>query len=38
VLGGHSVALRGISLISGLKGKGATEKLDARWRANFPVK
>lgn len=38
LLGGHSVTLRGISLIAAAKGKSAAAKLDERWKANFPAK
>lgn len=35
-LGGHSVALRGISLVSHAKESSAQAKLDARWKAMLP--
>lgn len=38
LLGGHSVALRGISFVSRVKGDAAQAKLDARWKALLPAK
>lgn len=35
-LGGHSVTLRGISLVSRVKGTAAQAQLDARWRKMMP--
>jgi hypothetical protein len=37
-LSGHSVALRGLSLVSKVKSGDAQAKLDARWREMFPSK
>lgn len=37
-LGGHSVTLRGVSLIARVKGGGAQAKVDARWKHLFPQK
>jgi hypothetical protein len=37
-LGGHSVTLRGVSLISRVKGSNAKARLDARWGKLFPKK
>lgn len=37
-LGGHSVALRGLSLVSRVKTSAAQARLDARWRGLLPVK
>ncbi|MFS2112165.1 hypothetical protein ACCC88_20910 [Sphingomonas sp. Sphisp140] len=36
LLGGHSVALRGLSFVSRVKKNDAQAKLDARWKALFP--
>jgi hypothetical protein len=36
LLGGHSVALHGVSLIARVKGAGAQARLDARWARSFP--
>lgn len=38
LLGGHSVALRGISFVSRVKSDAAQAKLDARWKALLPAK
>jgi hypothetical protein len=35
-LGGHSVTLRGVSLVSRTKGNHAQAALDARWSRLFP--
>jgi hypothetical protein len=35
-LGGHSVTLRGLSLVSRVKGDAAQKKLDARWKRILP--
>lgn len=37
-LGGHSVTLRGVSLVSHVKTAAAQAKLDARWKASLPKK
>lgn len=37
-LGGHSVALRGLSLVSRVRSHGAQALLDARWARLFPKK
>ena len=37
-LGGHSITLRGLSLVSHMKSGGAQPKLDARWAKLFPKK
>jgi hypothetical protein len=37
-LGGHSVVLRGLSLVSRVKSDAAQAKLDARWRKLLPSK
>jgi len=37
-LTGHSVTLRGLSLVSRVKGSAAQAKLDARWASLFPKK
>jgi len=38
LISGHSVTLRGISLVSRVKSGNAQAKLDARWRDVFPAK
>jgi hypothetical protein len=35
-LAGHSVALRGVSLVSHVRGRDAQSKLDSRWNTLFP--
>lgn len=37
-LGGHTVTLRGLSLVEKVKGKAAQAKLDGRWRELHPSK
>ncbi len=37
LLGGHSVTLRGISLVSRVKSASAQARLDARWKAVLPA-
>jgi len=38
LLGGHSVTLRGLSLVARVNGGSAQAKLDARWKGLFPQK
>lgn len=38
LLSGHSVTLRGLSLVARVKSDGAQARLDARWRELFPAR